>query len=257
MSKCNKVKNPCKICLGPVSQKTGLQCEGACDSWVHYGCLHYTPGRINDIRKGIIKVTCPCPDCKSIQPKEYRTDEAFSCDNSYCPANRPPRCENTTCPTNSDKEKASNNSASKPCPLGRCGAGCKQHSSPQVPSAPTPQYSPACVQHERKPLPPPTGRCVPDCPSDASNDSYIPGDLAVNTGRNDSVQVVEDMCKTVGQLTNQINELMCKMKELVGEKGPNQDGCYPSGNHKSCDKKGPKAQCPKPCYCPGNPAKKK
>ncbi|KOB67549.1 Uncharacterized protein OBRU01_13545 [Operophtera brumata] len=102
VAKCKTVKNPCKICFKPVTQKTGLKCNGACQAWIHYSCLHYTPGRLKDIKAGIIKINCPCPDCVTLSPKEYRTDLPKSCPNTDCPVNKFPKCENKGCPSNSD-----------------------------------------------------------------------------------------------------------------------------------------------------------
>lgn len=258
MSKCNKIKNPCKICLGPVSHKNGLQCQGACESWVHYACLNYTPGRIKDIKKGIIKVTCPCPDCKTAQIKEYRTDDGFICNNSLCPANHPPKCENTTCPTNKGKTAISNQS---PCPILKCGNACKKHSHPQLPNTTQPNLMPPCAPNVAVPKSTSDARldysrCSSGC-TNASSD--IPGDIArrgTQGAAMPSMDVVEQMCNTVGQLTNQINELMCKMKQMVTDQGGNGVGCGPNTN-KPCPQQGPRSQCPKPCYCPGNPALKK
>lgn len=99
MKKCNKVKNPCKICFDTVTKKTGLQCQGACQKWAHFKCLNYTPGKIQDIKAKIIKITCPCPDCDTSQPKEVLTDPPFTCTNSQCPANNLPVCASTECPS--------------------------------------------------------------------------------------------------------------------------------------------------------------
>lgn len=80
-SKCKSVKNPCKICYQTVKPKNGLQCLGACEAWVHYQCLNYTPGKIYDIKKGLIEITCPCPDCEDGKSKELRTDALYSVEN--------------------------------------------------------------------------------------------------------------------------------------------------------------------------------
>lgn len=102
MKKCNKTKNPCKICLQTVTNKNGLQCEGACKKWVHFTCLNYTPGKIKDIKAGAIKISCPCPDCKknNNENNEVQTSIPYSCTNIQCPANTPPKCENVQCPAN-------------------------------------------------------------------------------------------------------------------------------------------------------------
>ncbi|XP_028170412.1 uncharacterized protein LOC114360056 [Ostrinia furnacalis] len=266
MSKCNKVKNPCKICLGAVTQKTGLQCHGACDSWVHYGCLNYTPGRIKDIKAGIIKVTCPCPDCKTSMPKEYRTDEPFSCTNIECPANKPPQCGNPICPTNKG-EKMNQTSGYKvpnPCPLGKCGTkDCKQHSTPNVHNKPTPQ-TPCAPQKQGCPMPATSSSdaCIDfnRCPSGCSS-ANVSGDMRQNNNSNmeamPSMYTMEQMCNTVGLLSKQINELMSKMQQ-ASRAASGKGGCCPPPNSKGgCTQTGPKALCPKPCFCPDNPGYRK
>lgn len=273
MSKCNKVKNPCKICLGPVSQKNGLQCQGACQSWVHYSCLNYTPGKIKDIKAGIIKVSCPCPDCKTSLPKEYRTDQPYSCNNTQCPANRPPKCENHNCPIN-DKGGPMMRQQGAPCPLNKCGDECKRFSSPQLPNVNSPRVGPPCVpQHIMQgggggyqAMSPMTSSdaCLNDnrCPSGCSSMNDVPGDIGIYQnmgGSMPSFHVVEQMCNTVGQLTNQINDLMLKMKQAVKVKNGtgNERGSGACPKTTTCQQKGPKSMCPKPCFCPGNPARRK
>lgn len=97
--KCTKVKNPCKICFQPVSKKNGLRCQGACQKWAHYKCLNYTPGKIHDIKAGIIVITCPCPDCATSEAKEVLKDPPYTCTNTQCPANKLPICASTECPS--------------------------------------------------------------------------------------------------------------------------------------------------------------
>ncbi|XP_072934103.1 uncharacterized protein [Epargyreus clarus] len=140
--KCGKVKNPCKICFQSVSNKTGLQCKGACKKWAHYKCLNYTPGKISDIKAGIIKVTCPCPDCSTSVPKEILTDPPYTCNNQGCPATKMPVCESNDCP-----------SKQKPIP--------QFHSYPTPPRPATPECQlPPCVPPE------PTPPCTPPrCPT--------------------------------------------------------------------------------------------
>ncbi|CAK1594657.1 unnamed protein product [Parnassius mnemosyne] len=99
MNKCGKVKNPCKLCLRGVTTKTGVQCKGVCKKWAHFKCLNYTPGKIQDIKAGIIKITCPCPDCNTTEPKEIMVDPPYTCNNFQCPANSLPTCESTDCPS--------------------------------------------------------------------------------------------------------------------------------------------------------------
>lgn len=98
---CPKVKNACKYCREQVTPKNGLQCQGACKKWAHYKCLDYTPGRISDIKAGLIKVICPCPDCDTSQAREFLVNPSYSCSISQCPANYkggPPACELEECP---------------------------------------------------------------------------------------------------------------------------------------------------------------
>lgn len=88
--KCGKFcKSPCKICYTPVTKQNGLQCQGACRAWVHFKCLNYTPGKIEDIRAGLIKVMCPCPNCETEEPKEVLINPPVSCTNSLCLVNLP------------------------------------------------------------------------------------------------------------------------------------------------------------------------
>ncbi|XP_013142139.1 PREDICTED: uncharacterized protein LOC106106140 [Papilio polytes] len=99
MNKCSKVKNPCKLCFRSVTTKTGVQCKGVCKKWAHFKCLNYTPGKIQDIKAGLIRITCPCPDCNSSEPKEIVLDSPYACTNFQCPANSLPICESTECPS--------------------------------------------------------------------------------------------------------------------------------------------------------------
>lgn len=115
--KCTKVKNPCKICFQPVSKKTGLRCQGACQKWAHYKCLNYTPGKISDIKAGIIVVTCPCPDCDTAEPKEVLKDPPYTCTNTQCPANKLPICESTECPSKNTIKNTSPIPAYPPPPM--------------------------------------------------------------------------------------------------------------------------------------------
>lgn len=231
MSKCNKAKRPCKICLGTVTTRNGLQCQGACQSWVHYSCLNYTPGKIKDIKNGIIRVTCPCPDCKTIMPKEYRTKQPFTCSNHQCPANRPPTCENMKCPINDSERQV----APKPtCPLSTCGTRCKKHSTPQLPYADIPQRPiKPCQPLPPKPKASPTpsdscfslNRCSSGC---STSSEPARGDVPGDCGKRPvsgapSMRAIEDMCNTIGLLTCQLNDLMGKIQNLTSE---NKDACF-------------------------------
>ncbi|XP_046972891.1 uncharacterized protein LOC124539636 [Vanessa cardui] len=98
--KCSKVKNACKICFQSVNKKNGLQCQGACQKWAHFKCLNFTPGKIHDIKNGLIEITCPCPDCNMPTPKEKLVNPPYTCTNTKCPANKLPICTSKECPSN-------------------------------------------------------------------------------------------------------------------------------------------------------------
>lgn len=99
MKRCGKVKNPCKICFDSVTNKNGLRCQGACKKWVHFSCLNYTPGKILDIKAGVIKVNCPCPDCDTGNKEEIIRDAEYVCDKPQCPAKHiHTECEVPMCP---------------------------------------------------------------------------------------------------------------------------------------------------------------
>ncbi|XP_026498753.2 uncharacterized protein LOC113402662 [Vanessa tameamea] len=250
MPNCNKIKRPCKICFETVSEKNGIQCQGACQTWVHFTCLNYTPGKIKDIKAGIIKVTCPCPDCNTTLPKEYRKDEPFSCNNTKCPANHLPKCGNVTCPIN--KGVVVDELPTATCALDRCGKSCKTYSHPQLYTEPEPQPIPPCAPPKYYESPSTSGSVdgchdFNKCPSGCALFQDIPGDYGrYYDATAPSMGTLEQICATVGQLTNQINNLMSKMHQSGKDKS--------EGN--SCIHKGPRSKCPKPCFCPGNPARK-
>lgn len=100
-TKCANVKNPCRICLQSVTNKTGVQCKGACRKWAHFKCLNYTPGKIVDIKSGFITINCPCPNC-NIAPdeKESFANPSYQCNNEQCPASKQPKCQIEDCPLN-------------------------------------------------------------------------------------------------------------------------------------------------------------
>lgn len=127
MSKCKKARNPCKICLQSVTPKSGIQCQGACEAWAHFACLNYTPGRVNDILKNQITVTCPCPDCKTSVPKEFQTNTPYTCNNIACPANHPPACDGADCQANA-ASKGKPIPVAPPGTLTQCGAECQEYS---------------------------------------------------------------------------------------------------------------------------------
>lgn len=214
---CKRIINPCKICLGPVNQKTGLQCQGACEAWVHFVCLNYTPGKVKDIQDGVIAVTCPCPDCKTSVPKEFRTDEPYNCNNVICPANNPPSCENESC-------QANEATAMRPPPvhpqgtLQCCGMDCKEFAVPTFfptdPSDPCMEGFPLDLSRVPKEKP----KCPPDPPEQCCNIEKKSGNMELHN----TMCVIEKMCNTVGQLTNQINNLMQTMKKTQDADPKNQ-----------------------------------
>ncbi|XP_052751240.1 uncharacterized protein LOC116412821 [Galleria mellonella] len=271
MSKCAKVKNPCKICLRSVTNKTGLQCKGACKKWAHYTCLNYTPGKIQDIKAGLIKVTCPCPNCNTLEPKDELTNTSYTCSNQKCPANQVPKCTVDNCPNKikilsvkgkepSDPTKVilckpppssspSPSSSSplespahpvppfEPCPT---SLPCKPSPSPSA-TSPSPsslsKSSPSCTPKQSSPIksfkiiPKPANSKVPSgCKKflNLENDynfrvyshntrktNLRPSSSDSNMSSKDYQRVllhaIEQLCGTVGQLSNQIKDLICKI----------------------------------------------
>ncbi|CAG9569191.1 unnamed protein product [Danaus chrysippus] len=269
--KSNKVKNPCKICCETVSRKNGIQCQGACRKWAHYKCLNYSPGKVQDIKLGIIKVTCPCPDCVIPYPKECIQIPQESCEKIQSPVNKMPRCDSADCPKNVEKPI--------PCypePTPKCNSSQSldlcEPPPPPCPPPPCPQPKPPTnnsvtspkrdTSPPKRPCPPKTAlkkRVSPICPtspdaltkpcpaaspqkcpskqnickpcpkrsiscSDMSQESScakpceamkrITSDIQMlgNLERRSIFSCIENLCSTVGQLSNQVKELVCKMK---------------------------------------------
>ncbi|KAJ8709786.1 hypothetical protein PYW08_009790 [Mythimna loreyi] len=213
---CTKVKNPCKYCLGEVTNKTGLQCQGACKKWAHFKCLNYTPGKISDIKAGIIKVMCPCPDCDTTQTKEFLINPPFSCTKHKCPANYkgPIKCDSDDCPHNEGREKD--------CSDKTCAVEKKNHpkmipiSPPSPPMRAKAEKMEARVRQAKKKLIPlqSSDSCVvPDCPNRPSNSSNEE-DKCPRTQAS-MVNVLQEMCGTVGKLTIQIQDLMGKVNKMA------------------------------------------
>ncbi|XP_049880863.1 uncharacterized protein LOC126377208 [Pectinophora gossypiella] len=214
---CKKVTDPCKICLQTVSPHTGLQCQGACESWVHYECLNYTPGKIKDIEEGIITVTCPCPDCKTTVPKEFLTEENYTCNNVQCPANNPPSCDSPYCQAN---EMTRQMPARCPPPgtLRSCGlVTCREYSGPTAYRA---SKADACMEGNTlrtcapplslaEHLSPPVEQIPPPPPP-----TYGPVTAANHAAACPPAEVMQQMCKTVGDLAEQLNLLMENIKSL-------------------------------------------
>lgn len=169
MNKCGKVKNPCKLCFRSVSTKTGVQCKGVCKKWAHFKCLNYTPGKIQDIKAGILRITCPCPDCNTSEPREITVESPYTCTNFQCPANSLPNCESTDCPSMYHITKMavmpepspSSISATMRCPGKRCEYATNQPLNwAQGSSSFTNALDPNCT----KPCQPP-----PRCPTPAKS----------------------------------------------------------------------------------------
>lgn len=202
MPKCKPVKNPCEMCMETVTQKNGMQCSGACKSWLHYGCLNYTPGRIKDIKTGIIKINCPCPDCTSMPPsyREYRTDVGYRCPLKDCPANKSQKCDNKSCPT-----------WKGPDPCGK-KSKCANLANSQTYSSSKSECSSS---------------------GDMSNQNCSTKESKTGAFSN---EIMEKMLKQVGQLTNEINELVVTMNKVMGQKGgggggSGVGGCAGVGSH--------------------------
>ncbi|KAJ8715690.1 hypothetical protein PYW07_010172 [Mythimna separata] len=237
--KCTKTKNACKYCLEQVTHKTGLQCQGACKKWAHYDCLNYTPGKILDIKAGIIKVMCPCPDCDTSQVKEYLTNPPFSCTKNQCPANNavPIRCDSNDCPQNADRhvEECSNKTCEKqphapPIPPVQAPCPPRMAVRPQTPPVrsqtppvrpQTPSYRPKSEKMEAKirenkkimPIRSSDSCDIPDCPNRLSNSSSDEETKRPKTQAS-MVHVLQEMCGTIGKLSLQIQDLIGKVNKM-------------------------------------------
>ncbi|XP_032523437.2 keratinocyte proline-rich protein-like [Danaus plexippus] len=262
--KSSKVKNPCKICCETVSKKNGLQCQGACRKWAHYKCLNYSPGKVQDIKLGIIKIACPCPDCITPLPKECIQVPPEPCEKTQCPVNKVPRCISAECPKNVEKPipcypepaaKCNPSPSFDHCKLPQCPQPkpttnnnvtspnrdpspprrtsppkdiIKKKVSPLCPTSPEALKNPCPTVSPTK-CPSKQKLCKP-CPirsiscSDMSQESSfakpfekikrITSDIQMlgNLERRSIFSCIENLCSTVGQLSNQVKELVCKMK---------------------------------------------
>ncbi|XP_053619741.1 uncharacterized protein LOC128680543 [Plodia interpunctella] len=96
-------RNPCKVCYQLVTKRTGFQCQGKCKKWVHFKCMsHPTAGRLSDMKKGLLQVYCPCPDCKPInKKKEFYIDT--TCKATGCLAKRHPAVCSVGCSSDNKK----------------------------------------------------------------------------------------------------------------------------------------------------------
>ncbi|KAJ2941547.1 hypothetical protein O0L34_g14600 [Tuta absoluta] len=217
IQECKGVKDPCKICLQTVTKSNGIRCQGACKSWVHFKCLNYTPGRINDIKKGVITVTCPCPDCKTGKPKEFMSDEQFTCNNTSCPANSPPSCDNFDCRANEETRRMP-----PPCPppgtLRACyKETCQENSSKSIPLPPSEPVDPCFSSYD----PNSSNADQRKTNSGASTQKRHPHACSPSSGnaptppryneKDMTREVIQQMCKTVGALADQLNYLLDHM----------------------------------------------
>lgn len=195
---CAVQDQPCKVCHLKVDEKTGVQCQGACQTWIHFACLNYTPGKIADILNEMIEIACPCPDCKTTQPREFLTAKAgstnYTCINKECPANQKGHaCENPQCPSNKTKAAMKAKQAVGwpvvPCGKGVCSKNRAFNPMERMIPIPTPPAS-SCMQEKEEPKPPRT---------DGLNK-----------------QDVDELCGAVEELTEQLSFMM----EKVGGKPP-------------------------------------
>ncbi|CAH0597656.1 unnamed protein product [Chrysodeixis includens] len=234
---CNKVKNPCKICLQAVTNKNGLQCQGACKKWAHYKCLNYTPGKISDIKAGLIKVTCPCPDCETTQPKEFLTNPPFTCSNNQCPANSIPKCQSKECPSNKKEANRTDVSAlpspdrkaSKPIPTdfpNQCQNKACSNQAIRCPAVECPNSNPDTKakpkSHSRQPARPPTPPPTP--PPQAGKKPKSPNKRS-NSG----------VCRNVNKdKCYEDSQKKAAKKEKGKEREPKETKRPHSGGQKSC-----------------------
>ncbi|KAL0811487.1 hypothetical protein ABMA28_009881 [Loxostege sticticalis] len=175
MKSCTRVKNACKICLQSVTNKTGVQCQGACKKWAHFTCLQYTPGKIADIKAGLITITCPCPNCNTQEPKEYLTDPPFTCNNQECPANKVPKCEKDDCPLNKPVSRGVSPAQIGPPP---CGPACATAASRTTPPTSSPEMVRVASQ-PKKPSPPKVPLPEPSLPPCVSCTRQLPPCMSI------------------------------------------------------------------------------
>uniref|UniRef100_A0A2A4JZX8 PHD-type domain-containing protein n=1 Tax=Heliothis virescens TaxID=7102 RepID=A0A2A4JZX8_HELVI len=205
-TKCSNVKNPCKFCLQQVNHKTGLQCQGACKKWAHFKCLNYTPGKISDIKAGIIKVTCPCPDCDTEQTKEFLVNPPYTCSNHTCPANNSPTCDSVECPSNIKPKKGPEDHSA-----------CKSNKACAEDSVEPPRNSAqraSAPARKNKPPPPAQGKSFFFLRQKRGAGARAkPSSSDPDCSKNQAAMVaaLQEMCGTVGQLSIQLKELMCKI----------------------------------------------
>ncbi|XP_063630919.1 keratinocyte proline-rich protein-like [Cydia splendana] len=246
-----RIKNPCMVCKRQVTAKTGLQCQGSCKSWIHFSCCNYTPGKIKDIKAKVIKVRCPCPDCSTQGPKEViMKDNNFTCVNKSCPMNMPPSCKKDKLNKMNQKPSPCTFSCKEWPGVACSGKVCSEHTQeeccppplaypipgppptpkcpPQVPAPciPAPTYCPPpTCSPGAEPCPPPKpcptmqNRTPPmyspqpitpprsNCPSPSPARRISPAATPVMP----SISLVENMCETVGMLSDQLNQLISKM----------------------------------------------
>ncbi|CAG4973671.1 unnamed protein product [Colias eurytheme] len=226
---CSKVKNPCKICCDTVTKKTGIQCHGACQRWSHYKCLNYPLGKIDEIKAGLIRINCPCPDCNNSDTKKNMCK-------TECPAKRQvptppqerepvkpipnyppledesrvmrdnvkcPKCQKCTSPDNKDSHATSPNFTPSDSFIKYRQRATYQKKT----SAAMKSYSNCVITMSAD-----SGINITCMPSrTASSDSKLSKGCEVN--QKELCEAVENMCATVGKLTHQLRDLLYKIRE--------------------------------------------
>ncbi|CAK1540971.1 unnamed protein product [Leptosia nina] len=232
MKKSIKVKNPCKICFEAVNKKKGLQCQGACQKWAHYKCLNYSPGKIEDIKAGLVRITCPCPDCVASEAKCPNRPQTCSssagpvkpipfylsqpcrqmppCQSRIqIPVHISPKCSNVSLP----RTRGSYPQVFTACPP----TYCSKQTSPNM----TPQASQCNLKYPNR-RSQSTSAMIPNMSSSGSGihlkcvprrTSSCDSKLSARPNPKELICSLDEMCKTVGELTIQLRSLMCKMIE--------------------------------------------
>ncbi|GBP16960.1 hypothetical protein EVAR_101978_1 [Eumeta japonica] len=206
---CNPMKTKiCKICNKKVSKKKGIKCEGACQRWIHYKCLKGCCCVEDDIKKGLIKIRCPCPECEDNASTERAeippaapcfSAPALSKFRSGSPSTASQ--SNTSSRNVSDFDECTNNCLGAPIDFKRCLA-C----SPRKPKA---AASPStCSRSSSKSIGLQTRRPCPT-PIDCE---------------------VEQVCRTVSEIANEIDTLMKRLKTVLEQ----QESCPSQKCHRKC-----------------------
>ncbi|XP_063542053.1 keratinocyte proline-rich protein-like [Cydia strobilella] len=222
-----------------------------------------------------VRCPCPdCSNTEGPKEVVMLKDSSFTCVNKTCPINIPPECQDgnlnkmnqqpspctfsckewpgvpcsaNTCSVNTQDDCCPEKSRAHPiphqqppsCPPSPPPAPCipAPQACPQPPPCPPPK--PCTPGKTASPAKPCSKTCspAPTTPPHASNSSSPARRMSPSsTPVMPSISLVENMCETVGLLSNQLNQLMCKMTEVLNPSNISQQTDFAT-----------------PCRCPKNP----